>query len=129
MGNIQWGKLEGFDNTVEVETTNPQYGRATNESIADSTQRALQLLTGRHNSCVDSSLPPSTQVLQSKAGSAFKTTPSYNIGQLTRLNFTAADPVQAQLLVSSNAVASSYDIIAIQPKTERVLQQVKSLAA
>lgn len=64
------------------------------------------------------------QVLQSKAGSAFRTTPNYNMNQLTRLNFTAADPVQAQLLVASNPVASSYDIIAIQPKTERVLQQV-----
>ncbi|MEW5315599.1 MAG: hypothetical protein WDW38_007016 [Sanguina aurantia] len=63
------------------------------------------------------------QVLQSKAGGAFRTTPRYNMNQLTRLNFTAADPVQAQLLVASNSVASSYDIIAIQPKTERVLQQ------
>lgn len=63
-------------------------------------------------------------MLQSKAGGAFRTTPRYNMNQLTRLNFTAADPVQAQLLVASNSVASSYDIIAIQPKTERVLQQV-----
>mmetsp|Transcript_14666 Transcript_14666/g.25563 ORF Transcript_14666/g.25563 Transcript_14666/m.25563 type:complete len:385 (+) Transcript_14666:33-1187(+) len=43
--------------------------------------------------------------------------------QLSRLTFLASDPVQAEALASASSVTGSYDLLAIQPGSERVLQQ------
>ena len=45
--------------------------------------------------------------------------------QLTRLTFAAAEPGQAGLLAQSVAVTASYDIVAVQPLSERVMQQAR----
>lgn len=44
--------------------------------------------------------------------------------QLTRLTFAATEAGQAQLLAQRTDVIMSYDIVAVQPLTERVMQQV-----
>ena len=44
--------------------------------------------------------------------------------QLTRLNFIASDPAQTQQLSTSQQVVRTYDLVAIVPRSERVLQQV-----
>jgi uncharacterized protein RhaS with RHS repeats len=47
--------------------------------------------------------------------------------QLTRLNYQASDAVQAQVLANTPQVTSTYDLVAIEPGSERVLQQVGAL--
>jgi hypothetical protein len=48
--------------------------------------------------------------------------------QLTRLTFAATEAGQAQLLAQRTDVIMSYDILAVQPLSERVMQQVKLIA-
>ena len=47
----------------------------------------------------------------------------YVFRQLTRLNVAAEDPAAAQAAFSNTAVVNSYDILAVQPQSERVFQQ------
>lgn len=49
--------------------------------------------------------------------------------QLTRLTFLAVEAGQAQLLAQRSDVTSSYDIVAVQPLSERVMQQVRRAIA
>jgi hypothetical protein len=48
--------------------------------------------------------------------------------QLTRLTFAATEAGQAQLLAQRTDVILSYDILAVQPLSERVMQQVRLIA-
>ena len=45
--------------------------------------------------------------------------------QMTRLTFAATEAGQAQLLAQRTDVTMSYDIVAVQPLSERVMQQVQ----
>jgi hypothetical protein len=49
--------------------------------------------------------------------------------QLTRLNYQASDAVQAQALVGTPHVTATYDLVSIEPSSERVLQQVSAPAS
>ena len=44
---------------------------------------------------------------------------------MTRLTFAATEAGQAQLLAQRTDVTMSYDIVAVQPLSERVMQQVQ----
>lgn len=46
------------------------------------------------------------------------------IVQLTRITHAPRDQGEAQSLASKDGVARSYDIVAINPKNERLMQQV-----
>ena len=58
------------------------------------------------------------------AGPTADSPPPTAFRQLTRLTFAAVEAGQAQMLAQRSEVARSYDIVAIQPLSERVLQQV-----
>ncbi len=44
---------------------------------------------------------------------------------LMRLTFTAGELVETEALASAHAVTSGYDLLAVEPTSERVLQQVR----
>jgi hypothetical protein len=66
-----------------------------------------------------------------KQGGSFKpgTEGHVVLKQLTRLNFIASDPAQAQQLATNQQVVKTYDLVCVVPRSERVLQQVGLLAS
>lgn len=63
--------------------------------------------------------------LEGSAPGISVSTPPGQLSQLTRLNFTTAEaPLAAAALTASNPITASYDILAVQPLSERVLVQV-----
>lgn len=71
----------------------------------------------------DAAQGPIDQGAPSAGAAAPQVSPAFR--QLTRLTFAAAEAGQAQLLAQRTDVTSAYDIVAVQPLSDRVLQQVR----
>ena len=86
---------------------------------ADSGQELPQAASQPAADITTASRPPETSAGPA-AGPPFR--------QLTRLTFAATEAGQAQLLAQRTDVNLSYDILAVQPLSERVMQQVRLIA-
>lgn len=75
----------------------------------------------------DASLQPVAQLLPQRQPSGNAPAPSgaKQLRQLTRLTFkTAEAPMAAAALIPNSPITSTYDLLAVQPMSERLLTQV-----